>query len=74
MATKRKMSIEDRPAPYCLLNPGFGCADRDGKADTYCQKCGWNKTEAERRRALIRSGGLTKDSYGARRLVIRYEM
>ena len=49
---------------------------RDGAGPDKCQKnacltCGWNREEAERRKALIRAGGLERDERGLTRLILR---
>lgn len=71
--TRPRRNVDDPIMTNCTLND-HGCVERIGKSEGYCKKCGWDAMEARRRRAMIRSGGLTKDSYGSRRLVIRYEM
>ena len=71
MTAKKKNSNSETPN-NCLLYSN-GCADRQGKAESFCKRCGWDKNECQRRKQKIRDGGLQKDKYGYKRLVIEYE-
>ena len=56
----------------CLLYDS-GCPDRQGKSEGFCKKCGWDTTEARRRKQMIRYGHLTTDRYGCRKLIVKHE-
>ena len=55
----------------CLL--GIDPAKSEKCKPSECRCCGWNKEEADRRRAYVAEHGLTLCADGLRRLIIRKE-
>ena len=73
MKNKWRSTTMGRPRNEFFIVPGctLGTMLASNCIGVPCETCGWNTDEQERRRKLIRQGGLTEDpETGLRRLVV----
>lgn len=66
---EKRNRIDNKPHPNALCLLGYFPGEIDGCSS--CKDCGWYPTEAERRRQLLNTCGLSKDKTGRKRFIIR---